>query len=283
MARLAAFDMDGTLLLPNHQLGKETLATLIALHERQVMLAFATGRHLLEMQKLRQQLNLHAWLITGNGTRIHDPEGNQLFASDLTPSVAEEVLHTHWRTKASIHLFNDRGWFTDRPLPESMLSAHQLSGFSYQLCDLRQFPAHQVTKICFVDDHEALCDLKSQLHAALGERADLCFSARNCLEVLPVNCNKGAALALLCQHLDLTLADCMAFGDAMNDREMLERVGKGFIMGNAMSQLKAELPHLPVIGHCETQAVSHYLNHWLTTPHLDYAPIQLSEAPGHQA
>ncbi|WP_312240333.1 HAD-IIB family hydrolase [Pantoea sp.] len=255
MARLAAFDMDGTLLLPNHQLGKETLATLIALHERQVMLAFATGRHLLEMQKLRQQLNLHAWLITGNGTRIHDPEGNQLFASDLTPSVAEEVLHTHWRTKASIHLFNDKGWFT----------------------------AHQVTKICFVGDHEALCGLKSQLHAALGERADLCFSARNCLEVLPVNCNKGAALALLCQHLDLTLADCMAFGDAMNDREMLERVGKGFIMGNAMSQLKAELPHLPVIGHCETQAVSHYLNHWLTTPHLDYAPIQLSEAPGHQA
>ena len=64
----------------------------------------------------------------------------------------------------------------------------------------------------------------------------------------------------------------MAFGDAMNDREMLETVGRGFIMGNAMSQLKALLPHLPVIGHCETQGVSHYLNHWLSTPNLAYSP-----------
>lgn len=274
MARLAAFDMDGTLLLPNHQIGKETLATLIALHERHITLAFATGRHLLEMQVLRQQLSLHAWLITGNGTRIHDPEGNLLFACDLLPAVAEAVIHTRWRTEATIHLFNDEGWFTDRPLPASLLAAHQLSGFSYRLCDLREIPTHQVTKICFVDAHDALCDLKAQLHAVLDERANLCFSARNCLEVLPLNCNKGAALAFLCQHLSFTLADCMAFGDAMNDREMLEQVGKGFIMGNAMSQLKAELPHLPVIGHCETQAVSHYLNHWLTTPHLAYTPGQ---------
>ncbi|VEB93735.1 hydrolase [Citrobacter koseri] len=34
----------------------------------------------------------------------------------------------------------------------------------------------------------------------------------------------------------------MAFGDAMNDREMLESVGRGLIMGNAMPQLIAELP-----------------------------------------
>lgn len=271
MARLAAFDMDGTLLLPNHQPGKETLATLIALCERQVMLVFATGRHLLEMQILRQQMNLHAWLITGNGTRIHDPDGNLLFASDLAPAVAEEVLHTRWHSGASIHLFNDDGWFTDRPLPE-VLQAHQLSGFSYQLCDLRDMPAHQVTKICFIDAHDALCDLKMQLHAALGQQAHICFSAHDCLEVLPVNCNKGTALAYLCQQLGVSLAECMAFGDAMNDREMLAQVGKGFIMGNAMSQLKTVLPHLPVIGHCETQAVSHYLNHWMTTPHLAYSP-----------
>jgi phosphoserine phosphatase len=40
-------------------------------------------------------------------------------------------------------------------------------------------------------------------------------------------CNKGAALAVLSQHLGLTMQDCMAFGDAMNDREMLGSVGRG--------------------------------------------------------
>ncbi|QDY41224.1 HMP-PP phosphatase [Candidatus Pantoea soli] len=271
MARLAAFDMDGTLLLPTHQLGSETLASLHALHQRNVTLTFATGRHLHDMQALRDQFTLPAWLITGNGTRIHDPAGKQLYGCDLPPAVAEEALHRHWQTPASVHVFNDEGWFTDKPLP-GMLEAHAMSGFHYQLRDLRRMPAHKVTKICFIAPHAMLLALKSELVQALGDRANICFSAWDCLEVLPVGCHKGAALARLCQHLSLTLAECMAFGDAMNDREMLEQVGKGFIMANAMHQLKASLPHLPVIGHCETQAVSHYLNHWMTTPHLAYSP-----------
>ncbi|EBS5216400.1 HMP-PP phosphatase, partial [Salmonella enterica subsp. enterica serovar Enteritidis] len=102
--------------------------------------------------------------------------------------------------------------------------------------------------------------------------AHLCFSAVDCLEVLPLGCNKGSALAVLSNHLGLSLADCMAFGDAMNDREMLGSVGRGLIMGNAMPQLIAALPHLSVIGHCGNQAVSHFLTHWLDNPHLPYSP-----------
>lgn len=271
MAQLAAFDMDGTLLMPDHQLGENTVTALRHLHERGVILTFATGRHWREMQPLIAMLKLSAYLISGNGTRVHDPQGVTLAAQDLSPSVAEEVLHRRWKTQASMHVFNDHGWFTQRETPE-VLRAHLMSGFCYQLTDLKRIPAHQVTKICFIDEHNALCDLQNQLRAVLGERAHLCFSARDCLEVLPLNCHKGAALSSLSASLGFTMADCMAFGDAMNDREMLASVGRGFIMGNGMHQLKMALPHLPVIGHCETQGVSHFLNHWLTTPHLDYSP-----------
>ncbi len=43
MARLAAFDMDGTLLMPDHHLGEKTLSTLARLRERDITLTFATG------------------------------------------------------------------------------------------------------------------------------------------------------------------------------------------------------------------------------------------------
>ncbi|PKH21358.1 HMP-PP phosphatase [Enterobacterales bacterium CwR94] len=271
MSRLAAFDMDGTLLLPNHQFGSETLASLHSLHARGVILAFATGRHLLEMKLLAENLGLAPWLITGNGTRIHTPEGEKMFGQDLPPAVAEMVIHHHWNTTASMHIFNDRGWFTDKPVA-GLLDAHQMSGFSYQLQELKRMSAHDVTKVCFIAPHETLCELQWRLNQALGHEADTCFSARDCLEVLPPKCNKGAALMALTTHLGVDMAECMAFGDAMNDHQMLASVGKGFVMGNAMAQLKAVLPHLPVIGHCETQGVSHYLNHWLATPHLQYSP-----------
>ncbi|WHP30337.1 HMP-PP phosphatase [Trabulsiella odontotermitis] len=271
MAKLAAFDMDGTLLMPNHLLGDETLSTLKRLRERDITLAFATGRHVLEMRHLIGRFALDAFLITGNGTRIHSLEGEVLHRSDLAPDIAHCVLHTVWDTKASIHAFNDNGWLTDKDIPD-LLHAHVYSGFHYQICDLKALPASDVTKICFCGDHDDLVRLQVQLREALGERANLCFSAVDCLEVLPVGCNKGAALSVLSGHLGMTMQDCMAFGDAMNDREMLGLVGRGVIMGNAMPQLKAELPHLTVIGHCQNQAVSHFLTHWLDTPHLPYSP-----------
>jgi HMP-PP phosphatase len=168
-------------------------------------------------------------------------------------------------------VFNDDGWMTDKPVPEA-LDEHIYSGFTYQLVDLKRLPAHDVTKVCFVGEHDDLCRLRIQLNEASGGRANLCFSASYCLEVLPLGCNKGSALAMLSSRLGVPMQDCMAFGDAMNDREMLASVGRGMIMGNAMPQLRAALPHLPVIGHCRDQAVSHFLTHWLDTPNLPYSP-----------
>lgn len=271
MARLAAFDMDGTLLMPDHRLGEQTLDTLRRLRDRDITLAFATGRHALEMRHLLGMITLEAYLITGNGTRIHSLEGELLHRQDLSPDVAEQVIHRQWDTQASLHVFNDSGWLTGEEMP-LLLDFHIYSGFKYRVLDLKALSPHEVTKICFCGDHEDLERLRIQLHEALGDRAHICFSAFDCLEVLPVGCNKGAALAILSDRLGIAMQDCMAFGDAMNDHEMLAAVGRGMIMGNAMPQLRAALPHLPVIGHCQNQAVSHYLTHWLTTPHLPYSP-----------
>jgi len=58
----------------------------------------------------------------------------------------------------------------------------------------------------------------------------------------------------------LTLQDSIAFGDGMNDFEMLSVVGKGCIMQNASSELKSSLPNLEIIGSNADEAVPHYLN-----------------------
>ena len=220
MARLAAFDMDGTLLMPDHHLGEKTLSTLARLRDRDITLTFATGRHALEMCHILGTFALDAYLITGNGTRVHSQEGDLLYRDDLPADVAERVLHQKWDTQASMHIFNDDGWFTGQEMP-SLLQAFVYSGFRYQIIDVKKMPLDRVTKICFCGDHDDLTRLQIQLNEALGDRAHLCFSAINCLEVLPVGCNKGAALAVLADHLGFSLRDCMVFGDAMNDREML--------------------------------------------------------------
>lgn len=271
MYRLAAFDMDGTLLLPDHTLGEKTLSTLRQLAEKPITLTFATGRHYLEMKDILANIGLDGYLITGNGTRIHDLSGHRLHASDLPEDCAYELLHTTWDTPASLHVFRDDGWFTALDDPD-LLIPHQFSGFRYQLQDLRLLPDSGNSKVCFCAPHEVLLSLVPQLEAHFGPRIDLCFSAMDCLDVQPAGSNKGSALAMLTAGLGISMSECMAFGDAMNDKEMLEGVGMGLIMGNALPVLKAQSPHLQIIGHCRNQAVSHFLQHWLHTPNLTYSP-----------
>ena len=43
------------------------------------------------------------------------------------------------------------------------------------------------------------------------------------------------------------IKDVVAFGDGFNDYEMLQSVGKGYVMGNAHYKLKEALPRNEVI------------------------------------
>ena len=63
-------------------------------------------------------------------------------------------------------------------------------------------------------------------------------STRNNLELNIRSANKGNALRRLAEHLGLTLANCMSFGDGLNDLSMIEAAGVGVAMANAVPEVK---------------------------------------------
>ena len=50
--------------------------------------------------------------------------------------------------------------------------------------------------------------------------------------------NKGLAVERLCSYLGMSIQDTIAFGDSMNDLEMIQAVGLGVCMGNGSDALK---------------------------------------------
>ena len=51
----------------------------------------------------------------------------------------------------------------------------------------------------------------------------------------------------------------LAFGDGLNDLNMLRLAGKGIVMGNAVPQLAEALPHNERIGTNREEAVAQYI------------------------
>ena len=57
-------------------------------------------------------------------------------------------------------------------------------------------------------------------------------------EIIQKDMDKGEAMERVCEYYGADMADTVAFGDSMNDFEVLQAAGTGIAMGNAVSELK---------------------------------------------
>lgn len=261
MYQVVASDLDGTLLAPDHTLSPYTKETLHRLTEQGVHFVFATGRHHVDVAQIRDNLGISAYMITANGARVHNTAGELILAHDIDPAIVTELAgFAADIPDVFTNIYRGDHWFINRHRPEEY-DFFKESNFTYQIfSELSPTFAQQVSKFFFVSkDPQLLLTLEQKINARWENELNVSFSLPTCLEVMAGNVSKGEALAEVAGLLGYTLDDCIAFGDGMNDKEMLTMAGKGFIMDNAYPRLKETLPELEVIGSNAENAVAHVL------------------------
>ncbi|WP_413726373.1 sugar/pyridoxal phosphate phosphatase YigL [Sodalis sp. RH16] len=260
MFHVVVSDLDGTLLAPDHTLKPYTKETLQLLTARDIHFVFATGRHHIDVSQIRDNLGICAYMITSNGARVHNPDGELIFAHDLDSDIAGELFSlVHDDPKILTNVYRRDDWYMNRDRLDQQ-DFFRESDFNYQLFEPGMLPTDGICKVYYTsDDHDRLTELEAALNARWGDRVNVSFSLPVCLEVMAGGVSKGHALDQVAKTIGYSLADCISFGDGMNDKEMLAMAGKGFIMGNSHQRLKELLPELEVIGTNEEEAVSRLL------------------------
>lgn len=258
--QIIASDLDGTLLLPDHTLGEFTKKTLRQLHEQGFTFVFATGRHSVDVASMRETLGIPAYMITANGARVHTPDNQVLSSRNISPSVVQPIVDfLKQDSDHRIHLYRSDDWLTSKD-DLAIRDYQKQTGFIYQLFDLNNAPTEDIAKIFVAHpDHEHLAQYESQLKEKFGDKLSIAFSTPQCLEMMALNTSKGAALETVATHLGKTLDHCIAFGDGMNDVEMLTAAHKGLVMGTSHIKVKQALPNHEVIGNCQDEAVAQFL------------------------
>ncbi|MDP3534859.1 MAG: HAD family hydrolase [Halomonas sp.] len=256
--RLIVSDLDGTLLGSDHRLHQSTIDVLRALAEQGHHVALASGRHYNDMRVFRDQLNIPAHLISTNGAYTHDPEGRLLNATHLAPAHAQALIQLPRPPQVRLSLYRENGWHVDAEAPH-LLSLHASTGFTYEVVPPEEMEASGVGKVLYLGDPKALAQLEALASERHGADLHITYSTTDALEIMAGGVNKGVALAALLETLMLTPAECLAFGDNLNDTEMLNLAGEAQVMTNAHPALFDRIKGAERIGHHGEAAVAEWL------------------------
>jgi Cof subfamily protein (haloacid dehalogenase superfamily) len=261
MYKVIATDLDGTLLNADHQVDPFTVATVRKLESDGLQFVIATGRHYCDVAGIRDLLGINPYLITSNGARIHAPDNTVIHADDLSPAIVQrlvqpEIVGAHGRV--IVNLFADQAWLIDRDAPD-LLKFHQDSGFTYEITDLPKHNGVDIAKVLYIGDPADLAQISETLAREFGDELYVTYSLPDCLEVMTSSVSKGRALQIVLERLGVDASQCVAFGDNMNDIDLLETAGHPFMMNNANPDLITRLPNVPRIGNNFEAGVAHHL------------------------
>ncbi|MUK70390.1 Cof-type HAD-IIB family hydrolase [Aliivibrio fischeri] len=263
MITIVASDLDGTLLTPEHKVADFTKKTLNKLHQQNLTFIFATGRHHIDVGNIRSDVGIPAYMITSNGARVHDADDNLIYSKNVPEELVPQVIDLLKNDdQLTIHMYSDTQWFINAE-DEKLKEFHD-NGFTYTVFDVNNPPVNDIAKVFVtMPEHEYLVQYEEQLKAQFGDQLMVAFSTPWCLEIMASEVSKGAALEAVAKLLGKTLENCIAFGDGMNDYEMLSMAGKGIVMGTSHEKVKKALPNNEVIGSSADEAVAHYLENLL--------------------
>lgn len=257
--RLAALDIDGTLLRSDRRVSSRVRAAVAAARARGVHVVLVTGRRYPAARRVADEVGPELPLVLHNGALII-MDGRVLECTPLPRAAALAAVRigrAH-AADAVVHA-GQRG--EGRLVVESISSDNPLLGFYLarsdpdvqRVADLIAYIEHaeEPLEVMFGGGCEALEALVVPLEAQLGGRARVertLYPERGVaiVDVIHPAVSKAVALRRLCEHFGVAPAATLAVGDNWNDRDMLERAGLGLVMGNAEPGLRAlGLPVLP--------------------------------------
>ncbi|KEG15347.1 putative sugar phosphatase [Trypanosoma grayi] len=278
--KVVATDLDGTLLNPCHSVSEYTRRVINALINKGVPVVFATGRHHGDVLETKRKLGLKGYTITSNGARVHDPQNRVILEKNIESSIARELALLAINEEDIVtSIYRKDSWLVNKDataLAEYFKANKDV--FCYQLFNpVEEKDYDEVYKVYFTSDRRASLDaLSDKIAATYGDKVSITMSLPNCLEVMKKGVNKGAALREVVSRIlgngdenaggvatteaASTIKHCIAFGDGLNDVEMLNMAEKGCLMENAQKELLSVAPsHLEIIGRNSEDGVAKYL------------------------
>lgn len=229
--KIVFFDIDGTLVDEEKKIPLDAVQAVRALREKGIVTAIATGRAPYFFQSIAEQLGIRTFVSLNGAYVVH--EGAPIYKHSIQREALKQLVSLAEAHGHPLVFEGSEGYFAnteDHPhMLESVNSLKvELPGYNpsfWESDDIFQVFLH-------CESHE------EHLYEPLLSELRLVRWHPSALDVLPVGGSKALGIEQLLAHLGIAKEEAVAFGDGLNDKEMLSYVGLGVAMGNAHEQLK---------------------------------------------
>ncbi|NME36616.1 MULTISPECIES: Cof-type HAD-IIB family hydrolase [Fusobacterium] len=239
MIKAIALDLDGTLLNDKKEVTDRSVNILRKLYKKGIEILIVTGRPYASTTKIIDRLGIPMTAICYNGGKIIDTVSGEILENKLLPeNIAIKLFEYIEEKKLNLNIFMDEKWYANDLDSESVQIYKKNSGLIPTKMDIKTFPKNNITKGVLIGKTEILENYKKELESLIGKDSYITFTQPLYLEILNKDINKGKALKRILELKNIDINQCIAFGDAENDKEMLQVVGINVAMKDSIEELK---------------------------------------------
>ncbi len=252
--KILFFDIDGTLIGRSTELRSSTLRALQSAKEKGYILFISTGRALASIYPSIKELGFDGY-ITSAGSIIY-VNNQTIYEHYLPKAKVAQILELFQKHNIYFTLETKHALYQTDGIKDFFDKLHEIEARSNQELERmretrRNLPTSRklsefnldipVPKVTFVSPRkEDFLNIKHHFedyfNIVLFSEDDKAYCNG---ELIDKTCTKGHALKKVCEYYQIPVEDSIAFGDSMNDYEMLSMAGTSVVFEGASESLKA--------------------------------------------
>lgn len=231
MYKIVFIDIDGTLVDDDKIIPSKAKEAVEKLKHAGFEVVLATGRPPFHFYDIAEELNIHSFVSFNGSYMVH--EGKVIQKYPLEREYIEKLVdHSEANNHPLVFSGMDKAVSNFKDHPEVMKTFIQLHlnyTPDYVPDYWKQDDIYQVMLYC--KEHEE----DYYAHAV----PDLSYVRWHelAMDVMPKGLSKALGIKDILDYRGISPQEAVAFGDGLNDREMLDYVGMGIAMGNAHPDL----------------------------------------------
>lgn len=230
------FDVDGTLLdNRSHRISPAVIEALHTLQQRGKKIVISSGRDVHTIMSM-PQLAAIQWdgYICRNGSVVADQHQNELYRYFFDLETMHRLEEVSQKLGSPIQYMGHTDWL-NLPPTEDFRVACAFFHRDPNAIEIRPtLPDEQATMALAFDKAQSDYTEYRQIPGLTVLPTPFHYA-----DLVAKGIDKSTGITLLCQHLNLDPRDTMAFGDGINDLEMLQAAGIGVAMGQGRDEIKA--------------------------------------------